>query len=202
MKPLAPVTNARFIGVCRLRECDLSYPICAPGNRGVVVPPASWQLCQAPVLQRGMTGSKKHRPSITPLQILRSTRRFHSPRGAGIQARNADILVGASGSAPILVAAPLLCGAANSGRSRLPVLPSSPGDIQAPPLFHEISRAEGPLQPAAQTDRLSYFEPAGTFGIRYPLRASTCPVGYLAFARALNCTSTSRDVPPRPAGIW
>src|ERR1017187_6822904 len=45
----------------------------------------------------------------TPLQILRSTRRFHSPRGAGFQARNADILVGASGRAPILVAAPLVC---------------------------------------------------------------------------------------------
>ena len=50
---------------------------------------------------------------ITPLQILRS------PRGAGFQARNADILVGASGRAPILVAAPLLCGAANPGCRRL-----------------------------------------------------------------------------------
>ena len=46
---------------------------------------------------------------ITPIQILRSTRRFHSPRGAGFQSGNADILVGASGRAPILVAAPLLC---------------------------------------------------------------------------------------------
>src|ERR1017187_2314325 len=56
---------------------------------------------------------------ITPIQILRSTRRFHSPRGAGFQARNADILVGASGRAPILVAAPPLCGAANPGCRRL-----------------------------------------------------------------------------------
>src|ERR1017187_7951648 len=36
-------------------------------------------------------------------------RRFHNPRGAGFQARNADILVGASARAPILVAAMPLC---------------------------------------------------------------------------------------------
>jgi hypothetical protein len=41
------------------------------------------------------------------------------------------------------VGRPILAAA---GFSRLPVLPSPPGDIQAPPLFHEISRAEGPLQ--------------------------------------------------------
>src|ERR1039458_8251048 len=56
---------------------------------------------------------------ITTLQIRRSTRRFHSPRGAGFQARNADILVGASGRALILVAPPPLCGAANPGCRRL-----------------------------------------------------------------------------------
>jgi hypothetical protein len=41
------------------------------------------------------------------------------------------------------VGRPILAAA---GFSRLPVLPSPPGDVQASPLFHEISRAEGPLQ--------------------------------------------------------
>jgi hypothetical protein len=48
------------------------------------------------------------------------------------------------------VGRPILAAA---GFSRLPVLPSPPGDIQAPPLFHEISRAEGPLQQTTTTDR-------------------------------------------------
>jgi tetrahydromethanopterin S-methyltransferase subunit F len=33
------------------------------------------------------------------------------------------------------------------------VLPGPPGDIQAPPLFHEISRAEGLLQQTTE-DRI------------------------------------------------
>src|ERR1017187_837493 len=49
-------------------------------------------------------------------------------------------------------------GAANSGRSRLQpasgaVQPA--GDIQAPPLVHEISRAEGPRQQTTAGDGLS-----------------------------------------------
>src|ERR1019366_1580864 len=97
---------------------------------------------------------------ITPLQILRSTRRFHSPRGAGFQARNADILVGASGRAPILVAAPLLCGAANPGCRRLSGgathWKAGPQASSFLPLFHEIPRAEGPLQQATKGDGLSH----------------------------------------------
>ena len=64
-------------------------------------------VCEKSGLTRFSTqvSSRGASPSITPLQILRGTRRSHSPRGAGFQARNADILVGASGRAPILVAA-------------------------------------------------------------------------------------------------
>src|ERR1022692_4512817 len=53
----------------------------------------------------------------------------------------------------IEVGRPILAAA---GFSRLPVLPRPPGDIQAHPLFHEISRAEGPLQQTTKTDGLSY----------------------------------------------
>ena len=38
-----------------------------------------------------------------------------------------------------------------------PCCPARPGDIQAPPLFHEILRAAGPLQQTTQGDGLSHF---------------------------------------------
>jgi hypothetical protein len=49
-------------------------------------------------------------------------------------------------------------GAANSGRSRLQPASGAvqPGGIQAPPLFHEISRAAGPLQQATKGDGPSH----------------------------------------------
>src|ERR1017187_6685934 len=55
------------------------------------------------------------------------------------------------------VGRPILAAA---GFSRLPALPRPPGDIQAPPLFREISRAAGSLQQTTQTDRLFHLQPA------------------------------------------
>ena len=100
--PRAPAAATPFLYPPILRHKCLSSPtacITAGGCEDFVAP---WRAL-----------------GITPLPILRSTRRFDSPRGAGFQARNADILVGASGRAPILVAAMPLCGAGNFARSRL-----------------------------------------------------------------------------------
>src|ERR1017187_867146 len=55
---------------------------------------------------------------ITPAQFRRSLRRFHGSRGARPRASRVDTRVDAWRYLT-LVAAPPLCGAANSGRSRL-----------------------------------------------------------------------------------
>src|ERR1017187_1387340 len=54
------------------------------------------------------------------------------------------------------VGRPILAAA---GFSRLPVLPSPPGDIQAPPPLHEISRADGPQRQTTRDDGLSWSIP-------------------------------------------